>query len=89
MLPPLIDKRCDWTVADEGTTYQFPRTRKGKIKYGTLEGLCWLTDRSFVCVSDFARPPCSKRFRRMDQSIHVFKLPRRRAGTGHPHRSEP
>ena len=30
----------DWTIADEGKTYEFPRTRKGKIKYGTLEGLC-------------------------------------------------
>ena len=42
----------DWTIAGEGKTYEFPRTKKGKIKYGTLEGLCWLTDRSFVCVSD-------------------------------------
>jgi hypothetical protein len=66
----------DWTIADEGQIYDFPRTKTGRIKYGTLEGLCWLTDRSFVCVSDFARRPCSKRFRKVDQSIHVFKLPR-------------
>ena len=45
----------DWAIADEGTTYEFPRTKKGKIKYATLEGLCWLTDRSFVCVSDLSK----------------------------------
>jgi len=69
----------DWTTAGKGTTYDFPRTKKGKIKYGTLEGLCWLTDRSFVCVSDLAKRPCKKRCRKTDQSIHVFKLPSRRA----------
>jgi hypothetical protein len=66
----------DWTIADEGTTYEFPRTKKGKIKYGTLEGLCWLTDRSFVCVSDLAKRNSSRRYRKTDQSIHVFELPR-------------
>jgi hypothetical protein len=68
----------DWTVADEGTTYEFPRTRKGKIKYGTLEGLCWLTDRSFACVSDRSKQDQGKACRKRDQSIHVFKLPQRR-----------
>lgn len=66
-----------WAIADAGNTYDFPRTRKGKIKYRTLEGICWLTDRSFVCVSDLADAKDSKRCRRKDQSIHVFKLPRR------------
>ena len=23
----------DWTIADEGQTYEFPRTKNGKIKY--------------------------------------------------------
>jgi hypothetical protein len=66
----------DWTIVDAGKTYEFPRTKNGKIKYRTLEGLCWLTDRSFVCVSDLAKPQDSKRCRKKDQSIHVFKLPR-------------
>jgi hypothetical protein len=66
-----------WVIADKGNTYEFPRTKKGKIKYRTLEGIYWLTDRSFVCVSDLADPKDSKRCRRKDQSIHVFKLPRR------------
>jgi len=69
----------DWTVADEGHTYEFPRTKKGKIKYRTLEGLCWLTDRSFVCVSDLSNRHDKRRHRKRDQSIHVFKLPRLRA----------
>ena len=69
----------DWTIADEGNTYEFPRTKKGKIEYATLEGLCWLTDRSFVCVSDLSKPHSKKRHRKTDQSIHVFKLPRGRA----------
>ena len=66
----------DWTIAGKGTTYEFPRTKKGKLKYRTLEGLCWLTDRSFVCVSDLAKRGYGKRSRKTDQSIHVFKLPR-------------
>jgi hypothetical protein len=65
----------DWTIADEGRTYEFPRTKKGKIKYRRLEGLDWLTDRSFVCVSDLSKRHSSARPRKTDQSIHVFKLP--------------
>jgi hypothetical protein len=70
----------EWTIAGEGQTYEFPRTKKGKIKYRTLEGLCWLSDRSFVCVSDLAKGRHRKRGRKKDQSIHVFKLPRRSTG---------
>jgi hypothetical protein len=69
----------DWTIADEGKTYEFPRTKKGHTKYRTLEGLCWLTDRSFVCVSDLSKRGYTKACRKTDQSIHVFKLPRGRA----------
>ena len=65
----------NWTIAGEGQTYEFPRTRKGKIKYRTLEGCCWLTDQSFVCVSDLSTQKSTKRYRKTDQSIHVFKLP--------------
>ena len=65
---------ADWTIVDEGQTYQFPRTKNDRIKYATLEGLCWLTDRSLVFVSDFAKPDSKKRHRKTDQSIHVFKF---------------
>jgi hypothetical protein len=67
----------DWTIVGEGTTYDFPRTKKGKRRYGSLEGVCWLTDRSFACVSDLSKPDAKKRYRKTDQSIHVFTLPRR------------
>ena len=67
----------DWNIVDKGKTYMFPRTKKGKIKYQTLEGLSWLTDRSFLCVSDLAKPGYNKCCRKTDQSIHIFKLPRR------------
>lgn len=64
-----------WTIADEGTTYEFPRTKKGKIQYKTVEGLSWLTDRTFVCVSDLTKPHHKERCQKKDQSIHIFKLP--------------
>ena len=69
----------DWTIAGDGKTYDFPRTKKGNIKYRTLEGLCWLTDRSFVCVSDLSKADYTKRCQKRDQSIHIFKLPAKRA----------
>jgi hypothetical protein len=71
----------DWTIAGEGTMYDFPVTKKGKLRYGSLEGVCWLTDRSFVCVSDVSKPDAKKRYRKTDQSIHVFTLPRRRGSS--------
>ena len=70
----------DWTVRDEGTVYDFPRTPKGNLKYCTLEGLCWLSARSFVLVSDLAHPDLPKRCHKRDQSIHVFRIPSKGAG---------
>jgi hypothetical protein len=68
----------DWTISGRGRTYDFQRRKSGKPKYCTLEGLCWLSDRTFVMVSDLAKDqhpgPCN----RTDQSIHVFSLPGRR-----------
>ena len=58
------------------TVDDFPRSRKGKRKYRTLEGLCWLSANSFVMVSDLAKAGYSKRCRKHDQSIHVFRLPK-------------
>lgn len=64
-----------WTIAGKGRLYDFPRTKKGDPRYCTLEGLCWLSDTTFVLVSDLSRrgyrPGCRKR----EQSIHVFRLP--------------
>lgn len=65
----------DWTITGRGSTYDFPRSKKGKRKYCTLEGLCWLSPRSLVLVSDLSKGDYSKRCRKRDQSIHVFRLP--------------
>ena len=71
-------RRGTWTVAGQGRIYDFPRTKKGKIRYCTLEGLYWLSETTFVLVSDLSkrhyRTGCGKK----DQSIHVFALPRSR-----------
>ena len=68
--------RCsDWTITGRGSIYDFPRNRKGKPKYCTLEGLCWLSPRTFVLVSDLSKDDYAKRCRKRDQSIHVFRLP--------------
>ena len=69
----------DWTIAGRGSIYDFPRNKKGKPKYCTLEGLCWLSPRTFVLVSDMSKDGYAKRCRKRDQSIHVFRLPARRA----------
>ena len=68
-------RRRDWTIAGRGAIYDFPRTRKGKPKYCTLEGLCWLSPRTFVLVSDLSKGDYAKRCRKRDQSIHVFRTP--------------
>jgi hypothetical protein len=67
----------DWTIAGRGTIYDFPRTRKGNPKYCTLEGLCWLSPRTFVLVSDLCKGKYSRRCRKRDQSIHIFQVPTR------------
>jgi hypothetical protein len=68
----------DWTITGRGTIYDFPRTKKGKPKYCTLEGVCWLSPRTVVLVSDLCKRSHAKRCRNRDQSIHVFRIPARR-----------
>ena len=67
----------DWTITGRGTIYDFPSTKKGKPKYCTLEGLCWLSPRTFVLVSDLSKESHPKRCRKRDQSVHVFRIPTR------------
>jgi hypothetical protein len=71
----------DWTIAGPGAIYDFPTTRKGKPKYCTLEGLCWLSPSAFVLVSDLDKRNDAKRCRKRDQSIHVFRLPARHSAS--------
>ena len=65
----------DWTIAGRGRIYNFPRTKRGRPKYCTLEGLCWLSATRFVMVSDLCKRGYRKGCRKTDQSIHVFALP--------------
>ena len=68
----------DWTIAGRGRTYDFPRKKSGQPKYCTLEGMCWLSDRSFVMVSDLSKAHYPGICHKSDQSIFLFNLPARR-----------
>ena len=60
---------------DDGQVYLFPRDKDGKIIFCNLEGITWLKKGIFAVVSDKAKSgKQSKRCKRKDQSIHVFKL---------------
>jgi hypothetical protein len=67
-------RRRDWTITGRGSIYQFPTTRKGKVRYCTLEGLSWLSPDKLVAVSDCCGTKGPDRCKRSDQSIHVFQL---------------
>lgn len=69
-------RRGDWTIEGAGRQYDFPRTRKGKLLYSTVEGISWLSDETFVAVSDLTKEGHPSRCRAKDQSIHIFRLPR-------------
>ncbi|PYR61065.1 MAG: hypothetical protein DMF91_10690 [Acidobacteria bacterium] len=66
----------DWTIVGRGRQYDFPRTKKGKRLYCTVEGISWLTATTFVAVSDLSKKNFPSRCDRKDQSIHVFRVPR-------------
>ena len=68
-------RRGDWTIDGPGRIYDFPRSKKGRPRYCTLEGLCWLSATTFVLVSDLTKAAYRKGCRKTDQSIHIFSLP--------------
>jgi hypothetical protein len=68
-------RTSNWTIAGQGRIYDFPRTKRGRPKYCTLEGLCWLSNTTFVLVSDLCKRGYRKGCRKTDQSIHLFSLP--------------
>ena len=70
-------RRSDWTIVGPGRIYDFPRTKRGRPQYCTLEGLCWLSDTTFVLVSDLSKAGYRKGCSKTDQSIHIFSLPAR------------
>jgi hypothetical protein len=69
-------RRGDWTLKNDTRIYDFPRSKKGKRLYCTVEGISWLSANTFVVVSDLTKKAQPRRGRRKDQSIHIFKLPR-------------
>ena len=66
-------RRGDWTIDGAGREYDFPRTRKGKLLYSTVEGISWLSDETFVAVSDLTKEGHPGRCEAKDQSIHIFR----------------
>ena len=64
-----------WTIAGRGRVYDFPRTKKGKKLYCTVEGISWLSPQALIAVSDLRKKRHPKRSSKTDQSIHVFHIP--------------
>jgi hypothetical protein len=64
----------NWTIDDDGRTYDFPRNAQGKRLYCTVEGVDWLSPTSFVMVSDLRKKGYPDRCTATDQSIHIFRL---------------
>ena len=68
-------QRRDWTIVGPGRTYDFPRTKKGKRLYCTVEGVAWRSADTLVAVSDLRKRHYPERCGRTDQSIHIFRVP--------------
>lgn len=67
---------ASWELADEGTTYQFPRDEAGKRLYCNVEGVSWVAYDRVVVVSDRVKVRTQhKRCRAKDESIGVFTIP--------------
>jgi len=64
----------NWTITDDGQSYEFPRNKEGKRLYCTVEGVDWLSPRTFVTVSDLCKRGYPDRCGRTDQSIHIFSV---------------
>ena len=67
-------QRGKWTIGGRGRVYDFPRTKKGKKRYYTVEGISWLSPQTLVAVSDLVKKRHPNRGAKTDQSIHVFRL---------------
>jgi hypothetical protein len=63
-----------WEVTGDGAVYLFPRSRRGRIRYGNVEGVSWLDDHTVAIVSDRAKPDQPQRMRVNDQSVHIIRL---------------
>jgi hypothetical protein len=70
----LLDSRS-WRVVDGGNVYPFPRDRRGRRLYGTVEGVSWMDERTVAVVSDRAKRSQARRLRATAESVHVFTVP--------------
>jgi hypothetical protein len=68
---------ADWKWRDSGQLYEFPRSKKGAIRYGNIEGVGWLTPSRIVTVSDRRkkRDQPDEKLSEKDQSVHIFEIP--------------
>jgi hypothetical protein len=65
-----------WEWVDDGRVYRFPRSKRGKVIYGNVEGVAWIAPDQLVFVSDRRTPGVQpKRVAKKDQSIHAFNVP--------------
>ncbi len=66
-----------WTWHDSGQLYEFPRSDNGKICYGNIEGVAWISPTRIVTVSDRRKKKNQpdKGLSDKDQSVHIFDIP--------------
>lgn len=65
----------NWDIMDQGRTCRLPPDDRGRVVYGTAEGVSWLSANTVVIASDRAKHEQPQRIRAKDQSLHVFRLP--------------
>jgi hypothetical protein len=63
-----------WEIADDDTCYSLPRDEKGRIQYGTAEGVSWLDNNHLVVVSDKAKDH-QPHWQAKERRVHIFTLP--------------
>lgn len=63
-----------WTIAGKGRVYDLPRTKKGRKRYFTIEGISWLSSRTLIAVSDKTKKSHPDRGVKTEQSIHIFSV---------------
>jgi hypothetical protein len=66
-----------WAWRDPGQLYEFPRSDRGAIRYGNVEGVGWVNPTRIVTVSDRRkkRNQPDEGLSEKDQSVHVFDIP--------------
>jgi hypothetical protein len=66
-----------WEWRDAGQLYEFPRSESGKLRYGNIEGVAWISPTRIVTVSDRRKKKNQpdKGLSEKDQSVHIFDIP--------------